>query len=195
MWAGVDVGGSRKGFHVALLDDARSVTLGRAATVEACVALLRGALVVGVDAPAAWADPGQGSRSCERAFAAAGVCGIRPTPDALAAAGRTDRYYEWIERGLDLWAALRSEGLAAVECFPTASWTRWVGRREGRGRGAWSRAGLAALDLAGDRPANQDERDAVAAAVTAWQCDRHPASVERFGDLVVPLGGLPAPAR
>jgi predicted nuclease with RNAse H fold len=195
VWAGVDVGGSRKGFHVALLDEDLRIALGRAATVERCVHAVQGAAVIGIDAPAAWADPGEGSRACERAFAAAGVCGIRPTPDAAAAAVRTDRYYEWIERGLELWAALRVEGMRAVECFPTASWTRWVGSRGRTGRGAWSAAGLAALGLKGDRPGNQDERDAVAAALTAWQCDRRPASVERFGDLVVPREGIPVRAR
>jgi predicted nuclease with RNAse H fold len=195
VWAGVDVGGRRKGFHVALLDEAWAVTLGRAPSVDRCVDVVGGAVVVGVDAPAAWADAGERSRACERAFAAAGVCGIRPTPDAAAAAVRTDRYYEWIERGLELWAALRVAGVCAVECFPTASWTRWGGRRGRTGRGAWSRAGLAALGLEGDRPANQDERDAVAAAVTAWQSDRRPSSVERFGDLVVPRPGPPARGR
>jgi predicted nuclease with RNAse H fold len=195
VWAGVDVGGSRKGFHVALVDEDRRVTLGRAATVDACVAVVWAATIVGIDAPAAWAAPGEGSRACERSFAAAGVCGIRPTPDEAAAAARTDRYYEWIERGLGLWRALRAEGVEAVECFPTASWTRWVGPRGRMGRGAWTRAGLAALGLEGDRPRNQDERDAVAAAVTAWQCDRRPGSVERFGDLVVPRPGIPLRAR
>jgi predicted nuclease with RNAse H fold len=191
MWAGVDVGGSRKGFHVALLDDGLSVSLDRASTVARCVELVRAAAVVGIDAPAAWAAHGEGSRADERAFLAARVCGIRPTPDAATAGARTDRYYEWVERGLELWAALRAAGVHAVECFPTASWTRWVGPRGGAGRGAWSRAGLAALGLDGAPPANQDERDAVAAALTAWQCDRQPASVERFGDLVVPRPGLP----
>lgn len=195
MWAGVDVGGSRKGFHVALVDEGRRVSLSRAATVERCVALVRAAAVVGVDAPAAWADPGEGSRACERAFARARVCGIRPTPDAATAAARTDRYYEWVERGLELWDALRAAGVVAVECFPTASWTRWVGLRGTAGRGAWSGAGLATLGVAGDRPGNQDERDAVAAAVTAWQCDRHPGTVERFGALVVPRPGGPPPGR
>ena len=195
MWAGVDVGGSRKGFHVALLDEGRRVSLARAATVERCVALVGAAALVGVDAPAAWADPGESSRACERAFARAGVCGIRPTPDAATAAARTDRYYEWVERGLELWAALGAARVRAVECFPTASWTRWVGARGTTGRGAWSAAGLATLGLDGDRPRNQDERDAAAAAVTAWQCDRHPQTVERFGELVVPRAGGPPPGR
>ena len=195
MWAGIDVGGSRKGFHVALLDGDLRVSLRRAATVERCAQAVGNAAVVAVDAPAAWADPGEASRACERAFLRAGVCGIRPTPDEATATGRRDTYYEWIERGLALWAALREGGVRAVECFPTASWTRWVGARGRTSRADWSRAGLGSLGLAGAVARNQDERDAVAAALTAWQCDRRPASVERFGDLVVPRHGLPVPGR
>jgi len=193
VWAGVDVGGSRKGFHVALLDGGLRVSLERAATVDRCVEVVRGSVLVGVDAPAAWAAPGERSRACERGFARARVCGIRPTPDEATAAARTDRYYEWVERGLELWAALRAEPIPAVECFPTASWTRWTGPRGRTGRGAWSGAGLRSLQLRGTAPRNQDERDAVAAALTAWQCDRRPATVERFGDLVVPRPGRPPP--
>ena len=189
IWAGVDVGGSRKGFHVALVDDARRVSLARAATVEACVGVVRAAALVGVDAPKAWAEPGERSRADERAFLAGRICGIRPTPDEAAGTGRTDAYYEWIERGLALWAALRAEGVPAVECFPIASWTRWTGPRGRIPRAAWTRAGLARLGVAGDPPRNQDERDAIAAALTAWQCDRRPATVDRFGALVVPRAG------
>ncbi|MCI3949092.1 MAG: hypothetical protein K0R11_1026, partial [Acidimicrobiales bacterium] len=36
---------------------------------------------------------------------------------------------------------------------------------------------------------DQDQRDAVAAALTARQWDRDPASVEDFGGLVVPRAG------
>jgi predicted nuclease with RNAse H fold len=196
VWAGVDVGGSRKGFHVAVLDRRLRVSLTRAPTVGRCVEAVRGAFVVAVDAPSAWAAPGEGLRGCERSFAGAGVCGIRPTPDEATAAARTDRYYEWVEQGLALWAALEDEGAPTVECFPTASWTRWVGPRGRTSRAAWSRAGLVHLGVDGAEAAgNQDERDAVAAALTAWQCDRRPASVERFGDLVVPRPGLPFPDR
>lgn len=196
MWAGVDVGGRRKGFHIAVLDGGLRISLARAATVGRCVELVRASAVVGVDAPSAWADPGERSRACERAFAGAGVCGIRPTPDEATAAARTDRYYEWVEQGLALWAALRAEGVPALECFPTASWTRWSGRRGRTSRAAWSRSGLAALGLPGVGVArNQDERDAVAAALTAWQCERRPATVERFGDLVVPRPGHPVRGR
>ncbi len=192
MWAGVDVGGTRKGFHVALLDEELVVRLDRAAGVEPCVALVRGAAAVAVDAPAAWADPGERSRACERAFARAGVCGIRFTPDEATAGRRTDRYYEWVEQGLALWSALRAAGVPTVEGFPTASWTAWLGPRGARPRGAWSRAGMTVLaDRLGGLEAvrDQDQRDAVAAALTARQWTRDPASVEDFGGLVVPRPG------
>ncbi len=69
--------------------------------------------------------------------------------------------------------------------FPTASWTRWHGARGRRSRAAWSRDGLAAMGLAGvlDRT-NQDQRDAIAAAVTARQHSR--GQTESIGEIVVP---------
>jgi predicted nuclease with RNAse H fold len=144
---------------------------------------------VAVDAPSAWAEPGQSSRADERAFARAGVCGIRFTPDEATAARRTDGYYEWVEQGLARWAALRAAGVPAVEVFPTASWTRWLGGRASSSRAAWSARGLArvATTVAGlDGVRDQDTRDAVAAALTARQWDVAPDSVESFGGLVVP---------
>jgi hypothetical protein len=51
--------------------------------------------------------------------------------------------------------------------------------------------GAQALDL-GRAPArlNQDERDAIAAALTARAHER--GETERFGDIVVPLGDAPS---
>jgi predicted nuclease with RNAse H fold len=94
-------------------------------------------------------------------------------------------YYAWVVEGLALFEALRARGRPAIEVFPTASWTRWVGPRAGRSRQSWSRAGLAALGLAG-LPArtNQDERDAIAAAVTARQ--HAYGQTETIGEIVVP---------
>jgi predicted nuclease with RNAse H fold len=192
VWAGVDVGGARKGFHVALLGEDLRIRVERAGGVERCVELVAGASLVAVDAPSAWADDGEGSRSCERAFARAGVCGIRFTPDEATAGRRTDRYYEWVEQGLLLWSALRAAGVRTVEGFPTASWTAWLGRRSGRSRTAWTRdgVGLLAGRIGGlEAVRDQDQRDAVAAALTARQWDRDPASVEDFGGLVVPRAG------
>jgi len=81
--------------------------------------------------------------------------------------------------------ALEEAGLEAVECFPTAAWTRWVGPRRGRSRAAWTREALPALGLEGiPTRTNQDERDAVAAAVTARAHSR--GLTESFGEIVVP---------
>ena len=77
-----------------------------------------------------------------------------------------------------------------MECFPTASWTAWLGPRAGRSRAAWTARGLEWLRAQGvtglDEVRNQDERDAVAAALTGRQAVRSGATVARFGWLAVP---------
>jgi predicted nuclease with RNAse H fold len=104
--------------------------------------------------------------------------------------GPAPRYYEWIEHGLELYAALAAAGLAAIEAFPTASWTRWLGPRNGEPRARWSARALAAVrrhDLRlGGLPARlgQDGRDAVGAALTAYAYET--GRCERYGDIVVP---------
>jgi predicted nuclease with RNAse H fold len=96
-------------------------------------------------------------------------------------------YYGWVLHGLELYRALGGAGIPTVECFPTASWTRWAGARSrGTTRAAWTSSALTALDL-DNLPArtNQDQRDAIAAAVTARL--HAEGRTERFGDIVVPL--------
>lgn len=189
--AGVDVGGPRKGFHVAVLGPGDVVAVARAATVDEVVARCGGAVLVGVDAPAAWAPPGERSRPDERAFTRAGICGIRYTPDEATARARTDGYLDWVWQGLALYGALHAAGLGTAEVFPTASWTRWLGPRGRRPRGAWSGDGMGRLRAGGLDDAgvatDQDQRDAVAAALTARQATA--GTVERFGALVVPAVG------
>jgi predicted nuclease with RNAse H fold len=56
--------------------------------------------------------------------------------------------------------------------LPTASWTIWGGKREGRRRARWTRETLEQLQRDGltglpNRRLNQDGRDAIAAALTA----------------------------
>ena len=190
-WAGVDVGGRRKGFHVAVVDDDLTIRLHRASSPSAAAELL-GAIapkVVGIDSPRAWADAGDRSRACERAFAAARICGIRFTPDAATAAARTDTYFEWIEHGLELWAACEDRGIEVFECFPTASWSAWFGSRGPRSRAAWTRDAIQRLGLPAHGARSQDDRDAIAAALTARQRSLDPNSTCRFGDLVVPQPG------
>jgi hypothetical protein len=139
-WLGVDVGGERKGFDVALIDGERQL--------------------------------------------ARSICGIRWTPDERAALG--SQYYAWVVQGLALFEALAGRGAELSEVFPTAPWTRWLGKRGGRTRVAWTRDGMSALDLRG-LPArtNQDQRDAIAAALTARLHDR--GLTEAIGEIVVPL--------
>ena len=188
VWAGVDVGGRRKGFHLAVVDDGARLLDGpaRLLTPREVVDRLRRwrPRLVAVDSPRVPAPAGACSRACERAFARARICSLRYTPDRQAI--RANPYYEWIARGLALYTALARAGLAAIECFPTASWTRWVGPRRAEPRAAWSARGLGRLGLDGV-PARlgQDGRDAIAAAMTARLHDRGRSEV--FGDIVVPL--------
>lgn len=196
-WVGVDVGGRRKGFDVAVLDEDLGVELrkfdGDDAVVAAAdaIAWLQPAIVA-IDAPNSWAEPGQGSRTCERVFASERICGIRYTPAEETAESLRRTYYGWIDHGLELWDALRQRDVATIECFPTASWTRWFGPRGTRSRAAWSSDAM--LELTNGRvqfarwPANQDQRDAVAAAFTAYQSERGGA-VDAFGTLTVPASG------
>jgi predicted nuclease with RNAse H fold len=185
-WAGVDVGGRRKGFHAAVVDEtclvAGPVRLGNVAEAVAWLGGHDPALVA-VDSPISAASEGAKSRPEERELAVA-ICGIRYTPDRAALSANT-RYYEWIEHGFELYAALESAGLTAVECFPTASWTSWLGPRGTTSRAAWTRSGLATVCCQGlPGQTNQDERDALAAALTARECGQGRAA--SFGAIVVP---------
>ncbi|MGZ4307083.1 MAG: DUF429 domain-containing protein [Solirubrobacteraceae bacterium] len=191
VWAGVDVGGQRKGFHVAAVDEQR-VVHGPVNVVSVAVAteLLAslGPVAIGIDSPRSPAPAGSRSRACERSLAGA-VCGIRYTPDADALS-KGGGYYDWIRNGLALYAALAEATgcpCRVVEVFPTASWTRLHGPRASVPRGAWSNAALKSLGLAGlpTRRLSQDDRDAIAAAWTARLCSI-PGAVEWFGEIAVP---------
>lgn len=92
--------------------------------------------LVGLDAPRALGDDRVGFHG-ERRLARE-VCHLRYTPTRKALErprrGPAPRYYEWIEHGLELYEALEAAGFAAIEAFPTASWTRWFGPRNGAPR-------------------------------------------------------------
>jgi len=188
VWAGVDVGGPRKGFHVALVDGRRRVDAPhRLLTPAAVLEYLERwhPVAVGIDSPRRLAADGQRSRPCEREFVAAGICALRYTPDRRGLRA-SPVYYSWIANGLALWQALEGAGLTALECFPTASWTRWYRPRARTPRATWSTRALARRRLDGVGGAlDQDERDAIAAALTAyeWSAGR----CETFGDIIVPV--------
>jgi predicted nuclease with RNAse H fold len=183
---GVDVGGRRKGFDVARLDD-REVGalighLDRKAVVE-LVSMHQPALVA-VDSPRSCAPEGHSTRECERELNTS-ICGIRWTPDEKRV--HADPYFAWIVEGLALYAALAAADVPVIEVFPTASWTRWHGPRGPLTRAAWTRDGLARLCLTGvPERTNQDQRDAIAAAMTAQQHTR--GLTQEIGEIVVPAG-------
>jgi predicted nuclease with RNAse H fold len=185
-WMGVDVGAERKGFDVARIDERALLELrgglSVASVVELAMAWSPG--LVAVDGPRTCAPDGHTARHDERELARA-VCGIRWTPDHAQV--QVGDYYAWVRHGLELFGALASRGIAAIEVFPTASWTRWCGPRGALSRARWSDAGLAALGVERVPPrTNQDQRDAIAAAVTARQHTQ--GLTERFGEIVVPRG-------
>ena len=190
-WAGVDVGGARKGFDLAVVDERRLLELvprlRSPQEVRRALEPHRPGLVA-IDSPRSAAEPGQTLRECERELRDA-VCGIRWTPDQ-ARLDEGGAYYEWIRQGLELYEELAGPGdWELIEVFPTASWTRWAGKREGT-RTDWTRAALSRLPLRG-LPArtSQDARDAIAAAITARQ--HALGQTECFGPIVVPKPGPP----
>ena len=188
LWMGVDVGGKRKGFDVAVIDDRRLLELQSHLNCRQVVDLIVGnrPAVVAIDSPRSCAPEGQTARDGELRLAKS-ICGIRWTPDAARV--QASAYYAWILEGFALYRALAAHGVEAIEVFPTASWTRWRGKRGSRTRAVWTRQGLAALGLE-SVPArtNQDQRDAIAAAVTARLHSL--ALTETMGDIVVPTGPL-----
>jgi hypothetical protein len=154
--------------------------------------------LIAIDSPCELAGPGGHRRDAERRLARE-VCGIRYTPSRVdldrQKGGPSPRFYDWIEEGLALYGALRRAGFdgRVIECFPTASWTRWAGPRQGLSRASWSARALAGLALAGVPPRlGQDARDAIAAAVTAREHEDR--NTDRFGDIVVPRGSRPCPS-
>jgi predicted nuclease with RNAse H fold len=183
-WMGVDVGGRRKAFDVALVEDQRLIELRQRQSVDDVVARVASAkpTVVAVDSPRSCAERGRTHRPEEKELRDV-VCGIRWTPARSQLTGNP--YYEWIVEGLRLYDALAHEPVQVIECFPTASWTRWHGARNGRRRSVWSCEALAALHLEAVPPrTNQDMRDAIAAALTARDHDQ--GRSQSFGDIVVP---------
>jgi predicted nuclease with RNAse H fold len=186
VWIGVDVGGKRKGFDVALIDGRRVLALRSRLGCGQVVDLVMASrpAVVAIDSPRSCAPECRTARDGELRLARS-ICGIRWTPDARHV--HASPYYAWVLEGLALFDALATRGVGAIEVFPTASWTRWHGRRGSRSRAAWTRQGLAALGLEGvPARTNQDQRDAIAAAMTARQHSL--ALTETIGEIVVPAG-------
>ncbi len=183
-WLGVDVGGERKGFDAALIDRRRLIDIKGHLTGDQVLGVVEAEhpAVVAIDSPCCYAPDGEKTRECERRVNNE-VCGIRWTPDQARARG--NRYYEWVEHGRQLYDALDGCTAEVIEVFPTASWTRWAGPRGEESRARWSARALADLDLeCVPKRLNQDQRDAIAAAVTAREHTE--GAAERLGEIIVP---------
>jgi predicted nuclease with RNAse H fold len=100
-WLGVDVGGKRKGFDVAVIDERQVVDIQSRLDREAVARMVEiyRPVLVAIDAPRCCAPEGQSARAGERQVRSS-ICGIRWTPDAQRAHGSP--YYAWIVHGLDL---------------------------------------------------------------------------------------------
>jgi predicted nuclease with RNAse H fold len=189
-FAGVDVGGRRKGFHAAAVDAADLIAgPERLRTVGAAVEWLEALspTVIALDSPMTCAPLGASFRVAERDLAKA-ICGIRWTPEESKLAGNP--YYEWIVCGRELYDALGHRRVGCewnvIEVFPTASWTVWAGRRGKKRRARWTREALEAMNLEGlpSRRLNQDDRDSIAAAITARSYAQ--GHIQSFGGIAVP---------
>jgi len=191
-YAGIDVGGRRKGFHATAVDK-RDVVAGpqQFGGVNDLLAWLgdQRPNVIALDSPRTLAPEGERSRAGERALAKE-VCGIRWTPEEAEV--EVNPYYEWVVHGRELYGALEARerrlGWTVIEVFPTASWTIWAGARGKKRRARWTREALDGMRLDGmpSRRLNQDDRDSIAAALTARLSAQR--QTRTFGEIVVPVG-------
>jgi predicted nuclease with RNAse H fold len=128
---GIDVGGSRKGFHAVALSGGAYADRLATAEVQELVHWCRsviGAQLVAIDAPCRWSSGGR-ARPCERELSAAGIrCFASPTRQA--ALSHPSNYYGWMLQGEALYrqletshpllAALPASAPACFETFPHA---------------------------------------------------------------------------
>lgn len=176
----MDVGGARKGFHLAMLRGSELHLEGDdllsprdvLKTIDSMGIKSSQIGAIGIDSPQNWAPGQEKSRPCEREYRRLGLSGIYFTPNERHAKGNA--FYDWVRNGLGLYGLLEKEGIKkAIEVFPTGSWSRWCGsRKKNVSRAAWTKRGIETLvaehsiDIHG-KVTNQDKRDAIAAAVTA----------------------------
>lgn len=134
--AGVDVGGTKKGFHAIALTDARVVATLTTRRAEDVVGWCRrqGVSAVGIDAPCQWSLTGR-ARACERELAGLGISAFcTPRQDI----GEVHPFYRWMVNGADLFRLLVPHyrlydgqapvvGTLCFETFPQAIACRLAG--------------------------------------------------------------------
>ena len=112
------MGGKRKGFDAAVIDDRRVLVLQSRMTCQQVVDLVttNPPAVVAIDSPRSCAPEGKTARDGELQLARS-ICGIRWTPDARRV--HASAYYAWILEGLALFHALAAHDVEVIEVFPT----------------------------------------------------------------------------
>ncbi len=137
---GIDVGGSRKGFHAVALEGGVFLARRQTCGVDDLAGWCRdeiGAAIVAVDAPCRWSTDGC-VRPAERELLAHDIrCFL--TPSRRVAVQHPKNYYEWMLRGADLFRALEKthplcreaptgDLACCFETFPHAiTWHLWGG--------------------------------------------------------------------
>jgi predicted nuclease with RNAse H fold len=201
MVAGIDVGGTKKGFHAVALQEGR--VLAKLATCSAADVAdwcrTQGASAVGIDAPCQWSLTGR-ARPCERELAGLGMSAFS-TPSR--ARGAVHPFYRWMVNGAELFRQLalsyrlydgRSAPLDPLcfETFPQAIACTLAGKmllaknKRGDRRGLLAKAGIAT-----DALKTIDEIDAALCALAAQHVLA--GSFKAYGDAAEGFILVPSP--
>jgi predicted nuclease with RNAse H fold len=112
-WVGVDVGGKRKGFDVAVIDERRVLALqSHLARPQVVDLAMKRPAVIATDSPCCCLPEGQITRDGELQLARS-ICGIGRTPGAKHV--DASAYYAWILEGLALFQALGAHDVEVIE--------------------------------------------------------------------------------
>jgi predicted RNase H-like nuclease len=203
---GIDVGASRKGLDLVVLDEAR-----RPSRVVSKVAVERLGLliaevrpdVIAVDAPPAWAPNGS-SRLTERLLAQVNIHAFN-TPSARD--GRRHAFYAWMEVGFEVFKVAAARGYpryragaprgTAMEVFPHGSAAVLAGCLPPKGakKKPWRERILSAHGVPTAELTTADRVDAALCALTgllALEGHRSAPGDPKEGVIVLPVSSLPA---
>ncbi|HKA45948.1 MAG TPA: DUF429 domain-containing protein [Burkholderiales bacterium] len=186
---GIDVGGSRKGFHAVALEAGRYLARTESRSAEEIREWCRAqdARIVAVDAPCRWRLNGR-MRECERALSAQRLsCYATPSREDA----QKNAFYRWMLNGAALYALLETDfplfdgthraGRCCIETFPHAVACSLAGKIVSAKKKRPVRSKL--LRVAGLDPAllpNIDYIDAALCALTAFHV--HRGSFRAHGD-------------
>jgi predicted nuclease with RNAse H fold len=203
---GIDVGGSRKGLDVVLLDgDRRPIEVVSKVGIERLGLLIHDLRpdVIAIDAPPSWASNGS-SRMTERILAQVNIHAFN-TP--AAGNGRGHPFYAWMEVGFEVFAVAAARGFpryragnprgTAMEVFPHGSAAVLAGCLPPKGarKKSWRERILSASGVQVAELTTADRVDAALCALTgllALEGRRFAPGDPKEGVIVLPAVSLPA---